>query len=258
MKIYAFAAGGLANRMQCIDSGVALARRLDCEIATFWMKNNELYAEFHELFQPIRGLEIITERPWHAMETLRARQEDTLIVSTEGLRSLPVDPEFWASYNYGSYCNIVFQTNARFCYSYRGETVFHTNEALQAEIDRQAAKAQGRVGVHIRRTDNNISIDQSPTDAFTRYMDGVPDERFFLCTDDPEEAETLSKRYPRRIATPDDRTLRRDLPEGIKAAVVDLMLLAQTKYIVGSAGSSYSLTAAYMGRIPLHIARKWG
>jgi len=112
------------------------------------------------------------------------------------------------------------------------------------------------VGIHIRRTDHQRSITESPTELFVRVMDEelsrYPDTRFYLATDDSHVKETLMRRYINQLITIPFE-LDRLTVSGVQNAVVDLFLLSHTVKIYGSSGSSFSETAAHIGRVPLEI-----
>lgn len=255
MKIYLQATCGLANRMQCIDAGVTLARHLDCEVAVIWMENDALNAPFNDIFRPVAGLDVMSERPWQVLGELLKDTERTFSFANKDLGSLPTRMNFWANYDFGTYENIVFRTHKRFCYEKRGESCLSPSDEVQEQIDLFSKQVGACIGVHVRRTDHTTAIEHSPLEAFEEYMDGLPEERFFLCSDDPTVVDAFTRRYPGRILTAGHTNLRRDTSDGIKAALVDMMLLSKTRYILGSFGSTFSGTAGYLGRIPVEAAR---
>lgn len=112
------------------------------------------------------------------------------------------------------------------------------------------------IGIHIRRTDNVISIKSSPREAFVAKMKEAVDEnndtRFFLATDSPEEENFLSTEFPGRIISY-PKELNRNSEKGIQDALVDLYCLANTKKIIGSYYSSFSEVAAQIKNIPLEL-----
>ena len=79
-----------------------------------------------------------------------------------------------------------------------------------------------------------------------------PDTHFYLSTDDPETEEQLQSIYGDKILL-FPKEFSRNLPQGIKDAVVDLFCLARTRKIIGSYNSSFSNIAARIGQIDLQI-----
>ena len=109
------------------------------------------------------------------------------------------------------------------------------------------------VGVHIRRKDNRVSIEKSPTSAFIKRMRTYPDNTlFFLATDEPAEVYNLRKEFGPRLITRANMYDRTSLV-GMQLALVDFISLSKCSEILGSAGSSFSEMAAAYGDKPLQI-----
>ena len=73
--------------------------------------------------------------------------------------------------------------------------------ALQKRIDSFTKDFSPRcVGVHIRRTDNAVSMGKSTTEQFIAEMrkelEEHPESRFFLATDDQGEEDLLRREFP--------------------------------------------------------------
>ena len=137
--------------------------------------------------------------------------------------------------------------------------MFVPQDDIQNRIDEIVAGFSERtIGVHIRRTDNVVSIQSSPLEKFTSMMDAEikknSNTRFYVASDDDEVKECLKKKYPDRIITLMDDPDRNSL-EGMKFAVLDLFCLSKTKKILGSVGSSYSQIAAEIGGIEVNYAK---
>jgi hypothetical protein len=123
-------------------------------------------------------------------------------------------------------------------------------ERVARTHDEQLAGRPRTVGVMIRaRADAHASVRaSSPVEWFTRRMDEIraeyPDVAFFLSTDSPEVSEQIHRRFA------DVAELRDKAPfnsaTGVQDAVCDLYLLARTDFLLGSAGSSFPITAAWL------------
>lgn len=113
------------------------------------------------------------------------------------------------------------------------------------------------VGVHIRRTDNTVSAEESPTARFIfemkREIARNPDTMFFLATDSPAEERAMRNLFPDKVISYEKSRLNRGDPQAIKDALVDLCCLSRTRGILASFGSTFSRTAASMGRIPCRV-----
>jgi hypothetical protein len=112
--------------------------------------------------------------------------------------------------------------------------------------------------VHIRRGDNSASIQVSPLELFLERMrievERESETRFFLATDDAATEQTVKERFPGRVTTR-DKSFARNRARGVQDALVDLLVLSKCSLILGSYWSSFSQTAAEMGRGTLEIVR---
>lgn len=123
--------------------------------------------------------------------------------------------------------------------------------------------ADDTIGVHIRRGDAVLSrahgwkfrrsSDAAFLGAIDRELQSNPDVRFFLATDSEETQEVFCRRYGRAIVTNTEKEFVSSLPGQPKAnqrdAVIDMMVLARTKRILGTYYSSFSKFAALIGGI---------
>jgi len=118
--------------------------------------------------------------------------------------------------------------------------------------------AEYTVGVHIRRTDNVISVRNSPLEMFLKYMhEEVRNDsrtKFFLSTDDLQVKKEIEAAYPDRIIT-QHNPVRRDTGAGMIDAVVDLWCLKHTNKLLGSYWSSFTDLAIRLGNMPYTIVR---
>ena len=112
------------------------------------------------------------------------------------------------------------------------------------------------IGVHIRRTDNALSIGKSPLDLYIDSMyksiEDNPDVKFYVASDSKEEKEKLKNIFLDRIYFL-DCVQKRDSLEGITDAIIELYLLSSTKKIYGSFASTYSTLAADISKIDCTI-----
>jgi hypothetical protein len=130
---------------------------------------------------------------------------------------------------------------------------------IQYLIDREVKCFPKKIiGVHIRRTDNAKSIDESPLHLFVERMrqdlSYDSDIHYFLATDDPSVEAELLVLFPLRVLCL-KKEFRRDSKDGIIGAMVDLYCLAATSKIYGSFWSSFSSVAARIGDIPLIVIK---
>lgn len=137
---------------------------------------------------------------------------------------------------------------------------FLPNEKLQVEIDSIISKfKQNTVGLHIRRTDHQHAINESPLELFIEKMTQEIEQdaavNFYLATDDPEVKKRLIEKFGERVLFSNIELTRSNL-NGMRGAVIDLYALAGTQKIYGSFFSSYSDIAARIGDIPLIVVKQ--
>src|SRR5262249_42307842 len=93
-----------------------------------------------------------------------------------------------------------------------------------------------------------VARETSPPEWFYRRMQEIradyPDVVFFLSTDSPEVSDEVHRRFANVTELRGKSAF--NSPQGVQDGVCDLYLLARTAYIVGSAGSSFSLTASWL------------
>ena len=113
--------------------------------------------------------------------------------------------------------------------------------------------------MHIRRTDNALSIEHSPLDLFFDCLDqelaAHSDLCIYLATDSEEVKQAMRARYGERIVCAESKA-DRSTTEGIREGIADLWTLARTQKIYGSFHSSFSELAAELGNIPLKTVTK--
>ena len=266
--------GGLANRMKAIDAAVALAREAGSRLRIVWFKDWGLNCRFDELFRPLDlpGVElceagmadlVLRDRPrkrnFYLPRLPQLLTYDACLYTAEVTRRMEAGFDFaaWARGRnvYLSAC-VYFHPQAmeeRF-------RIFRPLPLLQDEIaQRCRAFATPTWGIHIRRTDNIGSITQSPTALFVERMEVEVAKnvhcRFYVATDSEEEKLLLRQRFGERVLTSPRKADRGSL-QGMQDALVELYTLSRTCGIMGSAHSSYSETAAQIGRIPCELLTK--
>lgn len=125
------------------------------------------------------------------------------------------------------------------------------NSQMQSMLSSHSHLAKGRIGIHVRRTDHSGAISLSPDESFFVFLDGQQGD-LFLCTDDEEVEYSFQKRYGNRVISYKKRCRERDTEIAIQDALIDLCLLAECRFIVGSSASTFSSCASFWGGNPLH------
>ncbi len=264
-------AGGLANRMRAIASAYHLSSQTQTKVQVVWFQDWGMNAAFHDLFRPIETKTFkIKEANWIDLITIdRPRKRNFFVPRifqfirfnqrideqyVADLKSEAFDFERWTK-DKNSYMS---------CYDEFGTF----NDSLYVDIFKPLKEISNRVegykkrfsphtiGMHIRRTDNLESIEKSPLNLFVdtikQEIKTHADTKIFLATDDQQTKSTLMLQFGERILTSREEATRGNLV-GITDGLADMLTLASTQMIYGSAGSSFSEMASKIGNTPLYI-----
>lgn len=250
--------GGLCNRMRVINSAWELAKRRKEKMLVLWYLCPELNCPFESLFQPVKEIRILNIRslkdPRKLFYQITARQrfgnDDILQNKTDGV----LHEDFFKSLK-----SPVYLFTWEHFYPSSDYHFFAPTDELQRRIDAMTASfGQRSVGVHIRRTDNTVSMGKSTTEQFLALMEAelkaFPETRFFLATDDKKEEALIRKVFPGKIISNENRTLDRNSVKGMHDALLDLYCLSATDKLIGSYWSSFTDIAADMRGIEKVIA----
>lgn len=269
--LYVEPLGGLCNRMRAIASFYAVGREAGRRLTVVWRRDAGLNCPAGRLFSLPEEV-VVLERPYTSRPAARLRSlarkltrraegrrfgqvvenwEAKKALTRESLLGLPAGCGLFAST-----CYSLESAYEKYDYS-----IFKPAPDIRALADAVTNGFPANcVGVHIRRTDNEKSIESSRTADFAERMRREVEEdgsvAFFLATDSPEEERALREAFPGRIITYEKRSLQRDSEQGIVDAYVDHLCLAATRRIYGSFYSSFSRCAAALHGIPLTIVTK--
>lgn len=268
-------AGGLANRMRCIASGISLAKETEADFRVVWAVNDELAARFEDVFvvpEELKGRIAYPSAAAYALKYSIPRRKN-LYVSALTLKRFSrsyfdsLSPLKEMMRESDNPLRPVLDSGIRSVYIQAG-TIFHPfedgfyrslfrlNDEMQTRVD--AAKQMlgpDYIGLHIRRTDNLMSISHSPDHLFEaeieKNLEQDPSIKFYLATDSEATKQKFCKQFgPDKIIC-NPRPASRASLAGIKDAAVEMFLLAGASRIFGSFYSSYSEAASILGATPL-------
>lgn len=264
--------GGLCNRMKAVSAAVSLAQECRSRLTIIWFRDTGLSARYDQLFGPLQ-IYNVSLREATVIDRLvydRPRRHNLwlpLIFQRLFFQSRMGEQEatkrMYASFNFASWASGKHVWLSSHVYFISAEIpddsfdIFHPLPYLQQRIDAITASFGAKtIGVHVRRTDLERSKRQSPTSMFIARMAREPhDVSFYLASDDVEVKDELRKAFPERVMTL-PRKAERNTLEGMEDAEVELYTLSRCQRIIGSYGSTYSLTAAAIGRRPIEIINK--
>ena len=263
--------GGLGNRIFAIASAIAYCAAQQCRLRIVWFRDWGMGAQFRELFElegKVRDVEVVDAR-WRDYIYDRPRRRNLWIPYP--YQRFAFDKRLYEQKIYREGSGIILPSlqNARNAYlvfwaelptvSYDLDCLRLTAPLAKQVFDRTNAFPTNTIGIHIRRTDNIRSIQNSPLSLFIEKMRGElkvhPDTKFYVASDSLHEKQELVHHFPDKIITvwkETDRSSR----QGIEDALVELYSLAATRKIFGSVGSSYSILAGRIGGIPVEIVSK--
>ena len=240
---------GLCNRLRTMASGLRLAREFGRHLNVFWRVDSDMNARFTDIFQAPQDMSVYESCP----ESLVSR----VLFNPKNLFATMPDQRdrFLAKALAKKGRGLLMHTDWSNFYPTYDYSWLRLCPDMQVWItELQASFGAGLMGLHIRRTDNDMSIRYSPLSLFEdkirEELKRDPRQRFFLATDDEPTKRILREEFNDAILTREG-VAARNMKNGVKDAVADLYLLANCTKLYGSYYSSFSETAAYIGRIPL-------
>lgn len=237
-EIHLQVVAGLANRMQALVSGICLAEDYGLPLIVHWSIDHACAAVFDSLFDPQSLPSFVKVTP-HAL--LKAFP----CMSPQDLEHVKKVWDHKKPLTLKSYAHFHTSDTSRWLKYLR--LLQPTSKLLQEVEFRLPPFDQSRfLGVHIRRGDNEKSIQGSPYSAFLKYLE-EDDSFLVVATDDEEVRDDLKKRFPSRVWFP-AKVRNRHTEEGIQEAVIDFFCLIRCPKILGSVASSFTeLASLYAG-----------
>ena len=278
---------GLTSRIYVIAEAYALARRLNQELIIVWQKTADCDCFYRDVFDekqfsdiPHRIYECNRfEHRFHDLKTHLSFENAALAVKELWVRSVFFIRYHFLKRHLQSKCTLFKNSyedqNAllkpeeaagKSCYieAYNCITGEHDLSSirfqkrfLQAAEEVLPQNGVKYVGVHIRRTDHGPATAGSLTSSFIGRMQEIleadPGSMFYVATDDWSEQERLTELFGEHILYQKGKVLSRSSREGMDSAVIDMLCLSRTQYILGSYASIFSKFSAEYGGIRLEI-----
>ena len=270
-KLVLVPSGGLANRMRAVASAYHLCAATESRLQVVWFRDWALNAAFRDIFEPIDGslLSLREARWWDFAVNDRPRRRNLWLPYAAQrmlygrrlyehhigeIRDRGFDFGEWQRGHrcYMSCCQ-VFGDFPGSIYKRLFRPVGSVAGRVAENTDRFSAHT---IGMHIRRTDNQRSIDRSPTRLFIeagrKELEQHTDLKIFLATDSEDVKAELRREFGSIVMTPEAEACR-DSVDGIRGGLTDMYTLACTDRIYGSACSSFSEMAAAIGGKELKV-----
>lgn len=266
---------GLGNRMQVLASAYYFAEKYQKQMCVLWNNNGDVGADFDSIFELIPGCQVIsvTTDGYHKKPILRYRSESLRKRLSETC-DFVTDVDQWGGMTQEEIMKFIDtglgQIGTAYIKSWKSFTPVYESEKIRIDFLKPSAVVSLRgekvfsrigahtVGIHIRRTDHEQAIAESPLHAFIDEMQQKiavdPACDFFVATDDPEVEKEIYAHFGKRVFFNEGKNWRRDARDGILDACVELWGLSKCKEILGSKGSTFSMMAAKIGNVRLSIA----
>lgn len=260
-QVHLIPTAGLCNRMRSIASAVHIAKKLNRPLRIFWNQYEGLNAKFSDLFQPIPVEKTFVEDTQKWKYRINYRKDYLLrriflMNYTQVLYNISVQNEkniFSKIKDKRGDLLLISCFDMSEMYPLR--QIFIPTPEIQGMIDEMTRQFTNHtIGIHIRRTDNTMSIRESPISSFVEFMEREIEKdakvTFYIASDDKEVKEFMQNKFSHRVLFSNIELSRSSLL-GMKMAVSELFALSKTTKILGSYYSSYSQIAAELGGIPI-------
>lgn len=263
--------GGLGNRILTLISAFNLARDCDIDdITVLWRNNNECGCEFEDVFESfplpckVKGIHFEKEsykrliksgRLFSALRKFFHQKLYDLFRRTVRRIQLPTQegqntPEKWDELRHwilNSKANTIY---IEAYYSFYGDISckgFVFNKDIEKRLAEFKEKNGDYVAMHIRRTDNEIAIKNSPTELFyekaAEIVASDSGKKIYVATDDLSILADMKDKWPENIIFSPAEAITRRSREGIQFALYEMLILAGAETIYASYGSTFSKIA---------------
>ena len=234
---------GFANRVRAMVSGICLAEDLNVQLVIHWSPiSPECFGRFQSLLDPEslpKTCKVVPEALDYAIEVSSKEKLDLLFRRWEQKSDLHLK-----SYSI-FYTSTTWDAHLRSIKPSRQVKEFLERRTMTLDWSRV-------IGVHIRRTDNQKSIEGSPLEKFLQKMNMNKEARYIVATDDIKVKERLMIEMGDRCIFP-ATVLSRQTEEGMIHGVADFFVLTKCSQIWGSYWSSFSEITARYGNVELTI-----
>lgn len=270
-KVICVPYAGLCNRISCLMSALYLSDHYadNFTVKVYWGSSNDCKAYYNQLFTPIKrdNFKIVRLQKWnllfnrHTPNLLKRIFFDNIYNgSTNDVilnKSFRANNIYVASYN--KFIQFEYKTNIA--------EILHPLPKIEKKILEKGKMIKEYctqnqcqiIGIHIRRTDNQLAIKNNPIIFFLQKIDELHEKIkccFYLSTDDNKLKESIIQEYQKKGIKIfcHKSILKRDSLKGMEDAVIDLWLLGKCNKIIGSSNSSFSIWASRLYNAPLEVS----
>lgn len=257
-KFELVAHGGLCNRINAIASSYSLLASEKHPLKVYWFKNKELYCDFKDLFSCIEGLDVQSDSVLN--RAIFSRYYHSNLGFSKLIRSLLGYTQLYdlsyKRFNASAYKGkkIYMATCHPVIENFTISDVFKPVDKLQMIIDNESSYFYKTFGVHVRRGDHIKAINENPVELFISKIEHIFDttdmDSFFLATDSDNCKSLLMKKFGNRVITRSS-SLTRSSTSGMQDALIELWMLGNSKFILGTRYSMFSKVASDINKVEL-------
>lgn len=257
--------------MRAISSGVWLKNCLSAKLKVIWLKSDDMIAEYNDLFLFSDVYTVFNTLGKYKL-VKRSHQKSKIRKIVSSFINYIISVDVCLTDNdirKGPDYILKICENAKVIYIFTCErfaplTLEMDHFKIKSEIYNQYLSFskminKETIGIHIRRTDNIIAIQQSPLELFEeRILYEIklnPNVLFFLSTDDVAIESYFSSKYSNYMIVR-EKVFGRSSIKGIKDGLIDILLLSKSCKIYGSYWSSFSEVAGLLGENKVEILVK--
>lgn len=259
--------GGLGNRINAICSAIVYCQKYHKSLNILWFKDPGLNCSVNELFSINPSIKNVSLKDGGILDLLlrdNPRKKnfyipklfqkflfDRSIYTEEVYRvvSSCIQSDFGRLEDYE---HIFMVSYWRFWESSDMWKSIIVKENIKNKVDNLFKRLvkERIVGIHIRRTDNVYSVNESPLDLFINKIEeeiSINDGKvmFYLASDSDDVKRKLKDKFGSYIFTM-EKPVVRNTKEGIIDAFVEMNLLSRTDKIYASSKSSFSELAHFL------------
>ena len=263
-NLFATCSSGLCNRLLVLAGSQRIAEVTGRSLALYWPVNEALGCSFDRLF--MNRFEMVTEadlalilktnfnvKVYNAWQTdgptyrtlRRDGDPDAHIVIIKGWSHPRFEDETYSP-------EIDAEVRRRLL-------ALRPRPEIEAAVH-QVILPPATIGVHVRRGDNLEEFGRSQNEHFFSVMRGIrerrPEVNFFLATDVAEVERQFQDEFDGELVTAPKTWAPRHDEAGVREGLIDLLLLSRTAALIGTVQSSFSQTAARLGKLELLLANE--
>jgi hypothetical protein len=275
MKIIAKTLAGLANKLRVIESAVSLAKDLDYPLEVVWVPDFQMVAHYRELFETSELFDVVDYDKYKYCRSSFSigsykKPISKLINLSYGIDMVfneldifqQVRPGLWdiqslakGKTTYIDTCHDFYSYRYNFSWARPIPLIAEAVTDFESKMDHHKC-----IGLHIRRTDNISSIENSPDylfeSAIREEIEKDPSAVFLLATDDSKTQLHFINIFGNDRILAHPKKFGRDTVAATQDALIDWLLLSKCKKLYCSFFSSFSETAAAVSNAPTTTLKK--